>query len=246
MNMKSFTKKPFVLITGAAVRIGRAMVLDLSNKGYIVGIHYWQSQKAAVSLFDEVISKGGDAFLFQADLTKPDQIQTMFDEILAKKLNLTVVINSAAIMPEKHIDVSSVEEWDQIFNLNLRAIWLISKNARLILKNNNGCIINFSESGVNKTWLNHPVYLISKTALNKLSQILAKEFAPEVRVNTIALGLVLKSNDMEVEDWQRMVEKTPLGRPVELEDLLHAVHFCINNCSMTGEIITLDCWYQLI
>ncbi len=238
--------QPFVLVTGGAYRVGRAITLDFAARGYTVGIHYHHSEAKALALRDEITQQGGTAKLFPADLTNEESIQKLVESVVNQKLNLKVLINSAAIMPKQNITETSTALWDEVINLNLRAVWMLSKQFQPLLKENHGVIINFADSGVNKVWSGYPIYILSKTALVKLSQLLAKDFAPNIRVVTISPGLLLKADDMPQNTWNGLVNKTPMKQEISMLDLLETIQFCVNNQSLTGEVITLDGGYQLV
>ena len=239
-------KKGFALVTGAAVRVGREIALFLAKQGYEVGVNYNQSGVSAEMVVEEIRMLGGMAESYQADLTSEEEILKIAQAIRDKEKRLTVLINSAGIMPRGTFLDSSHDMWEKTMGINLNAVWYLSKHLYQCLERNNGVIINIGESGVNKYWSNYPLYLVSKTALHKMSQLMAKEFAPNVRVNLIAPGLMQKSEEMDDAIWADLVNKTPLKKEVATADFLKTIQFCINNQSLTGEIITVDGGYQLV
>ncbi len=148
-------------------------------------------------------------------------------------------------MRRAHLQTVSVEDWDATLNLNLRAPFLLSQQAAERM-GEGGLIVNVTDSGAGKTWTGFPAYLVSKAGLEVLTRLLAKTYAPNIRVNAIAPGLVLPSADITTDKWMRLVNRLPLKRPASLEEISGALDFLIRNESITGQTIVVDGGYSLL
>jgi NAD(P)-dependent dehydrogenase (short-subunit alcohol dehydrogenase family) len=246
--MKSKNRKPLLaLVTGGGHRLGREIALNLADLGYAVGIHYNESAEKARITKEEISSMGMPAFLFTSDLTEPKQIKKLFRDVEDLSYPLHVLVNSAAIMQRCNLLDLETESWDLTMDLNLRAPWICSKYAANLMSNEGrGIIINISDSGAGRTWTGFPAYSISKAGLDILTRLLARSLAPDIRVNGVAPGLILPSEEMPVSDWQRLIARLPLQRSGSPEFVTQAVRFLIQNDYMTGETIVIDGGYQLV
>lgn len=243
---ENITSHPLVLVTGAAHRLGREIALSLANQGFSIGLHYHSSQDAAVQTAAQIEAIGSPAHLLQADLRDPQQINQLFETIASLPYKLSGLVNSAAIMPVSRLDQSGVDIWDEIFSLNLRAAWLCSQKAAKLIMPGSGWIINISDAGINKAWMNYAIYNLSKASLQHLTRLLARTYAPFIRVNAIAPGFVLRNQEILDEDWQRMKRRLPLQESGQLQDIGQAAIFLINQSAITGQTITIDGGYQLV
>jgi NAD(P)-dependent dehydrogenase (short-subunit alcohol dehydrogenase family) len=233
------------LITGGAHRLGRAIALRLGQAGYVVGIHYFQSAQQAKDTAAEIQRSGVPTAVFKADLRDPAQIRDLFAQVSALPYPLKVLVNSAAVMPSGSVLDISPTEWDNTFALNLRAPLLCAQLAARLMKEG-GVIVNLTDTGAQKTWTNYPAYVVSKSALETLTRLLARSLAPRVRVNAIAPGLVLPSEDTDGEDWNKLVARVPLRRPARTDEIAETVAFLIQNEYITGQTIVVDGGYQMV
>ncbi len=187
---------PLALVTGAAHRLGRSFALTLARHGYAILLHYHHSTEAAARTAEEIRILGVPVHTVKADLTDPAQIQSLFSTIDSVNLRLKILVNSAAGMRRTHLETVSVENWDATLNLNLRAPLLLSQQA-VERMDEGGLIVNVTDAGVGKNWTGFPAYLVSKAGLEVLTRLLAKTYAPNIRVNAIAPGLVLPPADIK-------------------------------------------------
>lgn len=234
------------LITGAAHRLGRAVALELARQGFAIGLHFQSSREKAEATAAEIGALGGAAYLLQADLSDPTQIESLFDRVADLPHPLNVLVNSAAVMTRGNLRDLPVEAWDQTLNLNLRAPWLCAQHAFRLMESNGGVIVNISDSGAGKLWTGYAAYVISKSGLETLTRLLARSLAPAVRVNAVAPGLILPSDDLPAETWQRLVDRLPLETAGTPEDIARAVVFFIQNPHITGQVLAVDGGYQLV
>lgn len=237
--------QPLALVTGGAHRLGKAFALSLARLGFAIGLHYRNSAQEAYQTKKEIETLGVPAYLLRADLTKPDRITKLFEIVEAFDEPLKILVNSAAVMPVGHPRDLSLEAWDSALDLNLRAPFLTAQAAARLMTAG-GLIVNVTDIGANKTWSRYPSYAVSKSALESLTKVLARAFAPSIRVNAIAPGLVLQSDVVAPEEWTRLVDRLPLKRPARLEEVASALEFLVKNEYITGQTIVVDGGYSLI
>jgi NAD(P)-dependent dehydrogenase (short-subunit alcohol dehydrogenase family) len=236
---------PLALVTGAAHRLGRSFALALARHGYAVLLHYHQSAEAVASVTDEIRSLGIPVHTAKADLADPSQIQSLFSTLDSLNYPLKVVVNSAARMRRADLRMVSVDDWDATLNLNLRAPFLLAQRAAERMTKG-GLIVNVTDAGQGKAWTGFPAYLVSKAGLEVLTRLLAKTYAPTIRVNAIAPGLVLPSVGISEEEWKKLVNRLPLKRPASIEEVTIALDFLLNNKYVTGQTIVVDGGYSLL
>lgn len=238
---------PMAIVTGAAVRVGRAIALALARQGYPIGIHYHQSETAALATVEEIKDLGGEVYLLPAaDLTDPAQIEALFQAVSSLPRRLGILVNSASIMLPGDLTTMTVADWDGTLALNLRAPWLCAREAAACMGKLGGVIINITDVGAQKTWTRYPAYTVSKAALETLTRLLARQLAPAVRVNAVAPGLILPSETLSAEEWQKLVKRLPLQRAGTPEAVAQAAISLIQNEYITGETLMVDGGYALI
>lgn len=232
---------PLALVTGAAHRLGKAFALTLARHGFDIALHYHHSLDAALQTRAEIESVGRSVTFAQADLTDAAQISSL----LSKIDSLQVLVNSAAFMPSGNVDALSLENWDASLDLNLRAPFLLAREASQKMTEG-GLIVNITDVGVQKAWSRYPSYTVSKAALESLTKILARALAPRLRVNAIAPGFVLPSDIVPAGEWERLIQRVPLKRPARIEEVTSALEFLLHNEYITGQTIVVDGGYSLV
>jgi pteridine reductase len=247
-------KFPLALVTGGAHRLGRAFALALARRGYAIALHYHASAESAAATAAEIRALGVPVFPLQADLTIPAEIEVLFQQIdnlliesplNVQRLTFSVLVNSAALMPRGDVQTLTAAEFDAAIALNLRAPFLCAQQAARRM-GPGGLIVNISDIGAAKAWTGFPAYTVSKAGLESLTQILARALAPAIRVNAIAPGLVLPSDEMPAAEWERLVSRLPLKRPAAPEEISSALEFLIKNEYITGQTIRIDGGYSLL
>ena len=237
--------QPLALVTGAAHQLGKAFVLALARRGYAILLHYRNSELQASRTASQIRTLGMPVYLSQADLTDPKQISSLFALVDKIPHPLKVLVNSAATIPVGDPRTLSAQEWDAAFDLNLRAPFLCAQEAAKRMTNG-GLIVNVTDIGAYKTWSRYPSYSVSKAGLEVLTKILARSFAPSIRVNAVAPGLVLQSDLVSTDDWNRLVERIPLKRAASVEEIASAVEFLLANEYITGQTLVIDGGYSLL
>lgn len=232
---------PLALVTGAAHRLGKSFTLTLARLGYDIILHYHSAEEEAIRTQTEIESLGRRVILAQADLTDPAQIKSLVSNLES----LDVLVNSAAFMPGGNVDTLSIEYWDVSLDLNLRAPFLLAQAVSKKMREG-GLIVNITDIGAQKAWSRYPSYTVSKAALESLTRILARALAPKIRINAIAPGLVLPSDIVPPEEWERLIKRLPLKRPARTEEIASALEFLLKNEYITGQVIVVDGGYSLI
>ena len=241
---------PLAIVTGAAHRLGRVFAVALARQRYAVLLHYHKSIQQAQKTADEIRVLGVPVFPLQADLTDEAGIEQLFSTVDAALDSpdvgpLSVLVNSAALMRRADPRSLSATEFDATLALNLRAPFLCAQRA-FARMDSGGLIVNITDMTAGKAWSGFPDYTVSKAALTSLTEVLARAFAPAVRVNAIAPGLALPADDMPPEEWQRLVRRAPLRRAAQPDEIASALLFLLENQYVTGQTILVDGGYSLI
>jgi NAD(P)-dependent dehydrogenase (short-subunit alcohol dehydrogenase family) len=233
------------LVTGSAHRLGKAFALSLARMGYSIALHYRGSADEAEHTVKEIRALGVDCLPIRADLTVPEKIDFLFSLVDEFKMPLKVLVNSAAVMPVGKPQELELKDWDLALDLNLRAPFLLAQQAAKRMTDG-GLIVNITDIGAQKAWSRYPSYTVSKAGLESLTKMLARAFAPSIRVNAIAPGLVLPSDVVTKEKWDKLVDSLPLKRAARLDEITSALEFLIKNEYITGQTIAVDGGYSLI
>jgi len=225
-----------VLVTGAARRIGRGIALRLFQAGYRVAIHYETSEREA----RETAAECGDAALFRANLASVDEISRMFREVEERLGSLYGLVNNAARFRRVDALQMSEADWDFIHSVNLKGTFFCcQQGAVLMKKSGGGRIVNISSLGGIRPWAEYAHYCSSKAGVIMLTRVLAKAFAPEISVNSVAPGVILSSGqEPRVQD---MIAATPAGRQGTVEEVADAVLYFLNASNfVTGQVMAVD------
>lgn len=236
----------WAIVTGSGSKLGREIAIGLARQGYSIVLHYFHSEQAAHQTAEAIRNLSQQAVLIQADLTREDSIHKMFDEISSLAGGLDVLVNSASIMPASDIRTMTSLEWDAVMDLNVKAAWLCARKAARLMESRGGIIINMGDAGIRKTWMKYPAYLMSKAAIEMLTRLLARAYAPAVRVNAVAPGLVIPDTSFPAEEWDKLVDRLPMKRAAAPAEIVDAISFLIHHPYITGETIVVDGGYQLI
>ncbi len=233
---KNSQRLPIALVTGGAHRVGRMISIALSGLGYQVAIHYAHSDEAARQTCDQILAHGGQASIFQADLTNGKAIHHLFQELDRLDGNLELLVNSAAVMQVGDILTLPEVDFASTMNLNLRAPLFCSQEAAVRIKDH-GSIINISDFFADQAWSKYPLYGLSKTGVEHLTQILAKRLKPHIRVNCLALAPVIPPDGSSTDEWKRLLSRSPGGAAVSAEQISQALEYVIKNEYISGQII---------
>lgn len=225
-----------ILVTGAAKRIGRGIALRLAEEGARVAIHYGSSEAEARRTAVEC----GGAALFRANLESVPEIVRMFAEVEERLGRLDGLVNNAARFSRFDPLEITEQDWDFIHSVNLKAVFFCCQRAALLMKKTGGGrIVNISSLGGIRPWAEHAHYCASKAGVIMLTRALAKAFAPEIAVNSVAPG-VIPFEDID-ERGKRMIAATPArrgGTPAEVADAV--VYFLKASNFVTGQLLAVD------
>ncbi len=236
MNQRSDLSGQVILVTGAAKRIGRGIALRLAQEGARVIIHYNESHEEARATATDC----GDAAIVQANLEKVAEIERMFADIEARFGRLDGLVNNAARFTRFHPLEVTEADWDFIHSVNLKATFFCcQQGARLMKRSGGGHIVNLSSLGGLRPWAEHAHYCASKAGVIMLTQALAKAFAPDITVNSVAPG-VIRFGELD-ERAEAMVRATPAGRHGTADEIADAVLFFLRSTNFTtGQTIAVD------
>tara|TARA_B100000287_G_scaffold435489_1_gene504062 strand:+ start:8698 stop:9423 length:726 start_codon:yes stop_codon:yes gene_type:complete len=232
-----------IVITGAAKRIGKEIALSFFQKGWDIVIHYNNSSKDAKILAAEMnAQRGNSALIIQANLNIADEIENLSETVLSKKGRIDGLINNASAFYPTPIGSFSEENWDNLMGSNLKAPLFLIQSFYKELNKNNGFIINITDINVDKILVNHAIYLAAKSGLQTLTKSLAKELAPNIRVNAIAPGVILEPPNIKwtSEEKNNIIKSVPMGRMGTKKDIVNAVIFLSEAKYITGQILNID------
>jgi pteridine reductase len=230
-----------VLVTGGARRVGRAISTAFANAGATLAIHYHSSAKEAESLVEDIAGRGGRAAALQADIASVDQIEALIHNVEDEFGRLDVVINSASRFESLPALEITEEMWDRVLDTNLKGPFFVAQKAvPLMRKNGGGVIINIADLSAFQPWPSYAHHSVSKAGLVHLTRILARAFAPDIRVNGVAPGTVLPPDDYDGTGGDgtsdRRVVK-PAGTP---EDVVRAIFYLMESNFVTGQTVVVD------
>jgi len=228
------------LVTGAGRRVGRAIAVGVGARGARVAVHYHGSADGARETADEIQRAGGEARLFQADLSDADAPARLVGDVAAAFGALDVLVNSAAVMRRTPVGAVSVGEWDAMFALNLRAPFFAAQAAAQRMGGRGGAIVNIADLAAFETWPGYVPHGITKAGVVQMTRALAHALAPAVRVNAVAPGAVLLPDDWDAAAAARLTATTPLRRLGTPSDVVEAVLYLLGAEYVTGETIVVD------
>ncbi|MCU0633525.1 MAG: SDR family oxidoreductase [Gemmatimonadaceae bacterium] len=228
------------LVTGGARRVGRAIALALAGRGIDIAVHHSASPDAAEETAKAIRALGADVQLFPADLRDPDAPDRLIDAVCGAFGRLDILVNSAAIMPRTPLGTVTVEQWDEVMALNLRAPFFLAQAAAPRLPEQGGVIINIADLAAYETWPQYIPHALTKAGVVHMTRGLARALAPRVRVNGVAPGMVLRPDGWSEADEARLLRTTPLERGGSPDDVAQAVLYLIDAGYVTGETILVD------
>ncbi|MCA9111715.1 MAG: SDR family oxidoreductase [Planctomycetaceae bacterium] len=235
------------IVTGGAVRIGRDLSLRLAAVGMRVCLHYGSSEQEAEQTADEIRSAGRQVVTVQADLGTPvEAATTIIEAALSEFGKVDVLVNNASIFHSGSLSKLSLEDWTRHQRINLEApLFLSQRFAEQIDDGQIGAIVNIVDWRALRPQPGHLSYTLSKAGLVCLTQILAQELAPRVRVNAIAPGAILPPPDADAGHLEQVAKAIPLQRTGSPANIAEAVLFLLQNDFVTGEVLHVTGGQQL-
>jgi len=238
--MNDHGRQRVALVTGGAVRLGRAIAVGLAEAGYDTVIGYRSSSESARDVVDEVVAGGRQCHAVLADLTDPAGAETLVDAATDAYGRLDLVVNSAASFHSVPLMSVDAEEWDAVMSLNVRAPHLIVRAASELLRAARGAVVNIADLSAFQAWTEYPHHAVSKSALVHLTKVQARTLAPDVRVNAVAPGAVMPPDDWTQERWDALASLAPLQRLGKAEDVVQAVLYLAEADFVTGQVLAVD------
>ena len=228
------------LITGGAARIGAQIVKTLHHNQFNIIIHCNQSKDKAQLLCDELnLIRANSVEIVSGNLNNIDEL----DFLVSSIKSIDLLVNNASVFYPKSVEDSEMKDWDDVININLKAPFFLSKGLSKTLSKNDGSIINIIDIHSERPLKKHAIYNISKAGLKMLTQTLAKELAPKIRVNGVSPGSILwpqDSAEISEDDKNLMLERIALHRQGSPQDIADTVLFLANSNYITGQIINID------
>ena len=229
------------LITGSAKRVGKAIAHAFAVRGCKIVVHYHTSHQEAEQTVQELLSAGYEAMAVQADITQEAEVARMVETAVARFSRIDVLINNAAVFFRTPIDTLSVEEWEQMLDVNLTGTFLCAQKIGLRMREWGwGHIINIADVAGQRPWADYIPYSVSKACVITLTQGLALELAPEVMVNAIIPGPVLFQDETPEPVRQREIEKTLAKRAGTPEEVAELIVFVAESDYSTGGLFHVD------
>lgn len=227
------------LVTGSGRRVGRALALALAERGYDLAVHHHASRTGAEETTARARGMGVRAETFAADLASDAGPAALVRNVVERFGRLDVVVNSAAVMLRQPVGEVTAAGWDAVFNLNVRAPFLVAQEAARYLPDG-GVIVNIADLAAFEHWPGYLPHGASKAALVYLTEGLARVLAPRIRVNAIAPGTVLLPDGWDDDSARRLEDTTPLGRWGTPEDVVRALGYLLDAPYVTGETLVVD------
>lgn len=231
------------LVTGAAKRIGAEIARTLHAEGAFVIIHYGHSSAEAKALVDELNTRRNDSSLScQAALGDVLAINNMISEVTTLTGGLDILVNNASIFYPTKLGSITENDWDNLLDSNLKGPLFLSQAAAPYLQQNAGCIVNMVDIHAKRPLANHSVYCAAKAGLAMLTQSLAQDLGPEVRVNAVAPGIIIWPEVSHGEATQNdLLSRTVLKREGCPDDIAKTVLFLVKDANyITGQTIAVD------
>ncbi len=238
----NLTNKTF-FITGGARRIGAAIAENLHASGANLLIHYRNSSKAAKALAEKLnLIRPDSVVLHQADLGDVKKLQAGMLKAVKAFGGLDGLINNASSFYPTPLKTASEEDWDALFNSNLKGAFFLSQAALPYLKESNGVIVNITDIFAEQPMPQHNLYCAAKAGLLMLSKSLAMDLAPDIRVNAIAPGAILwpEQNHDNAAAQKAKLARVPLGTIGEPQDIVQALRYLLSAKYVTGQVISVD------
>lgn len=235
----SESERGAVLVTGAAKRVGRAFIKALAEDGHPCAVHYNTSSEEADALVDQIISAGGAACAVGADLSDPAAAEALIGRAAQALGPISLLVNSASIFEDDRPDTITADSFNRHMGANLLAPALLSK-AFAAQASQGSLIVNLLDYKLFNINADYFSYTLSKAGLKAMTEMLARDLAPKVRVCGIAPGLTLPSPYHSEEEFERLHHDNPLGAGPTTDDLVRALRFFRDSAPVSGQIVCVD------
>lgn len=231
------------LVTGGAARIGAAIAEMLHGAGFNLALHYRSSHGEAAALQTRLEARRPDSVrLFSADLREVAAALKLVEEAVAAWGRLDALVNNASVFYPTPLGEATEEHWEELLDVNLKAPFFLSQAAFPQLKRQRGSIVNLIDVYAYRPRPGYPIYSLSKAGLLVLTRVLAREMAPEVRVNGVAPGAILwPKTPISEAARAALLDSIPLRRMGRVADIAQAVRYLICDADyVTGQMLAVD------
>ena len=241
-----------VIITGGAKRVGAALAVYFSEKGFDIALHYNNSLDDAKIVQKKVQELGRNCELFAADLQETSKIPALMAEIFAKMPHASTLINNAAVFQRAEFMETSEELFDHEFAVNFKAPFFLTQEFAKFFalsspspsgrgrgegKHN---VINILDTDISGNGGSHFAYILSKKNLAEFTKMAARALGDKVRVNGVCAGIMLASDARDEEYMSRLTKTLPLKQNARVEQVAEAVYFLSQNQAVTGQLLFID------
>lgn len=236
-------QRPIALITGAAKRVGAQIARTLHAAGYDLALHYRRSRADMGALCAELEgTRANSTLALQAELADVAALSALVEHSIERFGRLDALVNNASTFYATPVGSVTPAQWDELIASNSRAPFFLAQAAAPHLKKAQGSIVNIVDIYAERPLPGHPVYCMAKAALAMMTQALARELGPDVRINAVAPGAVLwPESGKAYADQRELVARTPLARAGAPQDVATAVLFLLRDAKFTtGQILRVD------
>ncbi len=242
MTTDANCKVGVALVTGAAVRVGRAIAVELAGAGYDVAIHYRNSKEQADETKALVESNGRSCVALHGDLLDEKMPERLIDGVKQSLGRLDLLVNNASLFEPDPDDAFDQQHWRKMMQVNAIApACLIEAATPMLEQSQSGQVINLCDISAERPWPTYRAYCASKAALANLTLSYARRLAPGIRVNGVAPGIAIFPDSYDEATRQRLIAKVPLGREGTVDDIARTVRFlALHGSYITGQIIRVD------
>jgi NAD(P)-dependent dehydrogenase (short-subunit alcohol dehydrogenase family) len=234
------------LVTGGAVRVGRALSLGLAEAGFDVAVNYHSSAGPAEEVAARIEELGRRALLVPGDVSSSEDVDRIAVQVRRELGRMDLLVNSASNFHRRSLLDVDAAEWDEVMAVNLKGPFLVARAFADLLREARGSIVNIVDLGAIQPWMAYPHHAVSKAGLLHLTRVLALALAPEVRVNAVAPGTVLPPQGRNREALEQERNITPLRSLGTPQDVVRTVLFLEASPFITGELIVVDGGLSLV
>ena len=232
-----------IFVTGGAKRIGKAIIELFAQDNWRVIIHYNKSASEAESLAERINANNKDtAFLVTGDLDNTEDVQAIISSVNRISETIDLLVNNASAFYPTPIEEISNVHWEKLIGSNLKGPLFLIQGFKEKLQASKGSIINITDTNLTKGVANYSIYSAAKAGLESITKGLAKELAPEIKVNAIAPGAMLEPPDVTwtKEQKNKIIESIPLKKMGAEKDIAEIIYFLAHADYITGQIIAVD------
>ncbi len=235
-------KGKVIIVTGGAVRLGRAICLELAQTGAHLFCHYHSSKRQADDLERDLWKTGAVHFFHRADLSRVEAVKQLVEKAQAQLGRIDVLINNAAVFYKTPLGSVTEKDWETFFNLNLKAsFFLAQETSRYMQQQGSGKIINIGDAGAENPFPAYLPYSLTKAGITAMTRGLAKALAPQIQVNCINPGPIMMPEDLTEKERQYALEQTLLKKEGAPADIAKTVRFILEGSDyITGAVIPVD------